>query len=110
MIELKNEAERLVAEPISSLGREIVDTVAVHPNLALVRLVDGAEQVQEGALAAAGGADHAQELTGLDFQVESLEHTDLDGILAVGLVQVGRGQEGSRFHHGDIPSKALGYS
>ena len=52
---------------VALLGRQVVDAFAVEVNGALVGLVEGAEQVQQRALARAGGADDAEKLAGSDL-------------------------------------------
>ena len=90
VVELEDEAERLVAQLIAALRRQVVDASAVEEDFALVGPVEGAEQVQQRALAGAGGADDAEELARLDLQIEAAQHFRLDGVLAVGLVQLDR--------------------
>ena len=60
----------------------------------LVRLVERAEQVQQRALAGAGRADDAQELAVRDVEVEAVEHRHLDGVLAIGLVEIDGAEQG----------------
>src|SRR5262249_36898090 len=99
VVELEDEAEGAVAEVVAAAGGDVVDAFAVQQDAAVVGVVEGAEQVQEGALAGAGGADDAEELAGPDGEVEAGEDGDLEFVLAVGLVEVaGRQQGESRFH------------
>jgi len=45
MIKLEDKAEDLIAYPVSLFGRERVDSLAIEPDFACVRFVQGAEQV-----------------------------------------------------------------
>src|SRR5207245_1629769 len=99
MVKLKNEAELPVTQPVAPLRRQVVDALVVQPDLAFVRGIDGAEQMEQGALARAGRAHDAEKLAGIDFQIESLEHRHLDGVAAISLMQIGRGQNRSRIRH-----------
>ena len=86
VVELEDEAEGLVAQLVAAARRQVVDALAVEMDLALVGPVEDAEQVQQRALAGAGGADDAQELARMHLQVEAAQHFRLDGVLAVGLL------------------------
>ena len=79
---------------LRSWGLELAgDTCKLHVDGAVVGLVERAQQVQERALAGARGADDAQELAGIDLQVEAAQHAHLVGVPAVGLVQARGAQE-----------------
>ena len=99
MVELEDEAERLIAQPIALLGGQIVDALGVEKNAALVGLVERAEQMQQRALAAAGTADDAEKLAGVHFEIHSGQHRHLDGVLAIGLVNVDRRQQRQIIEH-----------
>ena len=86
VVELEDEAEGLVAQLVALAGRQVVDASAVEADAALVGPVEGAEQVQQRALAGAGGADDAEELAGADVQVDAAQDADDVGVAAIGLV------------------------
>src|SRR5262249_30799575 len=89
MIELKNEAKGLVAEPIAIFRWQVIDPLTLQMDFTLVRPIQGSEKVKHGALAGPGGAEHAHEFAGLDFQVKPAKHPHLIRVLAVSLVQIG---------------------
>ena len=61
MIELENHAEPPVSQGIAAGGGQVVDPPALEVDLPLVGGVEGAQQVQQGALARAALADDRQE-------------------------------------------------
>ncbi len=60
---------------------------AVDANLAPIGPVDAADQVEQGALAAAAVAQQGEELAGLDVQIDVLQHGQTPVFVAVGLGQ-----------------------
>ena len=92
MVELEDETERLIAQPVPPFHGQVVDAFTFQADLPPVRRIDGAEQMQQGALPRPGCADHAEELAGVHLQVQPLEHAHLHRILVVGLVHLRGGQ------------------
>ena len=93
MVELEDEAEDAVTQPVALLGGQVVDALAVELDLALVGLVQRAEQVQQRALARARSCRRCSETRRRAPQVDALEHRGDDGVLAVSLVQPGGGEQ-----------------
>jgi len=64
----------------------VFDAVPVHQHFAPVGAVEACDQVQEGRLPAARGADEADELAGLDVQAHVVDGLDeFPALLAIGL-------------------------
>src|SRR5262245_20619029 len=61
VVELKDEAERLIAELVALARGQVINAFTFESHFTLVRAVEGAEQVQQCALARAGRADNAEE-------------------------------------------------
>src|SRR5262245_490634 len=99
MVELEDEAEGLVAQPVALLGGQVVDAVAFEKDGAVVGPIERADEVQERAFAGAGGADDAKELTVRDFEIEAAQHLDLVRVAAVRLLQSDGVQKGGRPGH-----------
>jgi len=57
VIKLKDHAELLVAQRVARVRRQVIDAASVKRNLAFVRRVERAQQVQQRALARATLAD-----------------------------------------------------
>ena len=69
VVELEYHAEVAVAKLVAGGGGEVVDPLPVKVNLPLVRGVERAQQVQQGALARAAGADDCQKLALADLRL-----------------------------------------
>ena len=104
VVELEDEAERLVADLIALLGPQVVDAALLEVDPTLVGPIERAEQVEHGALAGARVADDAEELTVAHVEIEAAQDLDLVGVLDVGLVQVDRTQERWGVEHRILPS------
>ena len=74
VVELEDEADVAVAEVREAAVVEGEDVDAGNLQAAGGGPVEGAEDVEEGALADAGGPGDAQGLAGEDLQVDALEH------------------------------------
>src|SRR5262249_37294707 len=88
MIELEDVTERLIAEQIALVGGQVIDATAIEIDSPLVWPIQRAEQVQERALAGAGGADDAEKFAACQLEIEPAQDWDLDGVLAIRLVQI----------------------
>ena len=74
MVELEDEAELRVAQPAARRAVHLGDVLAAIFDGAVVGGVEGAEDVQERALARAAAPLDGDELAGLQRQVHVLEH------------------------------------
>src|ERR1051325_1481334 len=99
MVELKNEAEGAIAQLIAFVRRQIVNAPAFEMNAAVIGLVQGAEQVQHGALARTRCADDAEKFAFIDIDVQAAQHLDAVGVLDIGLAQVQSTQQRLRSVH-----------
>src|SRR5262245_19509162 len=95
MIKLEDEAEGAIAQDVAGARRQAVDASPVEADRPLIRLVEGAHQVQQRALARARRADNREELAIAHLELDALQHLHLDGVLAVGLLQ---SLNGEHFH------------
>ena len=75
-MELEDEAEVAVAEVGEGLLREGggVDTIDTYGTD--IGAVEGADDLEQGGLAGAGGSDDADNLATVDVQVDALEHLE----------------------------------
>ena len=85
MVKLKNEPDPLVSEMGYILAIQPGNIRSVYVYLALIRLIEGAEDVQQGTFACAGFADDANDFTFLNFDIDALQNVQV----AVGFVYVG---------------------
>src|SRR5262245_41497134 len=92
MIELEDESKRVDAQPVALGAGQVVDPPAIELNRPTVGLIERAEQVQERALARARSADDAQELAGLNVEVEPAQDRNDDLVAAVAFVEIRRGE------------------
>jgi hypothetical protein len=99
-MELVDEAHGAIPEPPPGRLAERGDFLAIDPDLAGGRVVQAAEQLQQGRLAGARSPDDRDPLAGLDLEVEVLEHGERDGPLPELLAQASAGEHG-RLGHGD---------
>jgi len=67
-----------VAQPSLLGGIDMGDVLAVQLDAARGRRVQAAHQVQQRALAGAGGADDRQRLAGADVEVDAVQHGEVD--------------------------------
>ncbi len=90
MVELEDEAEGLVPQVVAVGigGGKDIDIIENHGSL--IGPVEGAEEVHEGALPAAGDADDGQEFSLFDLEVHAAEDGDLNHIQLIGLMQIRR--------------------
>ncbi len=89
VIELEDHAELAVPQGIAAGGGQVVDPLALEVDFALVRGVQRAQQVQQGALARAALAHDRQEFALADAHAQAAEHGHGERPLAIALVQVG---------------------
>ncbi len=99
MVELKDESDHFVAEPVQLPGPHPVQILPVKTDRSFVGSIQAAQQVQQRALAASGGADHCDELPLLDRQVHAFQDADTGGAHPIGLVQAFRFQYYRSFTH-----------
>lgn len=81
---LEDEADLFSAESCAAVGFDVGDVAAVDPELARSRAEHEAEDVHEGALAAAGRSHNGDELAGLEGQVDVKEDGDVESALGEG--------------------------
>jgi hypothetical protein len=85
VVALEDEADGLVPEGREPLLAPLEDVLAVEEDPAAGRDVEGAEEVEEGALARAGGAGERDELPLRDLEVDPAEHVEAPIAHEVGL-------------------------
>src|ERR1051326_5023966 len=71
MVSLEDEADAPVTNPGQLWGAERRQVLIAKPDFAVVRSVQSAEQVQQGAFASAGGALDGEKLTAADIQINA---------------------------------------
>lgn len=111
VIALEHEAECLAAQPGLLVAVQFGDVVAGEVVAAGAGPVEAAEDVHQGRLAGAGGADDGDELAGVDRQRYALEYLDFrSAIAAVALADVAQFDQGDGlrgvFHQLSLPSGA----
>ena len=80
IVELKYESH-MARPPMGELAvRQLVDALTADRNLALVRPVEPADEIQERGLAGAGRTHERQELAGRHLEIEAMQY--LDALLA----------------------------
>ena len=88
MIELKHKAE-VMAAPMADVGlRKIGDHVIADHDPPLGRFVEAGDQVEQGALAGAAGANEAQEFALGDVEIDAAQDVDDFAAASVILVNV----------------------
>ena len=88
MVELKHETDPFVAETVQLAGSDTVEVATVELDDAFIGPVQAAQDVQERALAAAGGPDDGDELAFVHGQIHALEDVDPRRAHPVGLMDV----------------------
>ena len=88
-----------------SPGIQLRDVRPIHQHAALIGVVQAVDELDEGGLAAAGGAQHADQLSGLDGQAHVVECGRGGAGEALGDVDEfhgggGRGLHGAPFERG----------
>src|SRR5258705_205391 len=78
MMELEDESHLPVPELGGGAGVEVGVARAVEPDVAAARRVEGAEQVQQGALPRPRGADDGDELPAPHVEIDAAQ--DLEGL------------------------------
>jgi hypothetical protein len=79
MVELEDQADAAVAHARQLPGAELLNLPPLEPDFARVRQVEGPEDVQERALARAGGAGDRQALPRQHGQVDRAQDLDAPG-------------------------------
>ena len=59
---------------VALVGGDVVDALAQEEHVALVRLLEAADDAQDRGLAAAGGAQQGEEFVVVDVQADVLQH------------------------------------
>jgi hypothetical protein len=80
VMKLEHEAEVARAQPREGLVLEQLCTLAADPYLACRRAIEQTDEIEQGALARARGADHRRELAVFDAQVDAVEHPGDDDV------------------------------
>ena len=101
---LVDEAQVPVAQRRQRPVRQPVDAPPGQLHRARVRAVEAGQQVQQGALAAAGHADHGRALAGGELEVEAAQHLDPQRARAEGLGEPRAAQH--RLTHSAAPPPA----
>ncbi len=86
---LEHEADPVAAEPGLFVGGEFVGIHPVEPDHPVGGDFDRAEQEEQRALAASGGAHHRSGFSGLEVHVHSVEHAQEPGRRRVVLDEIG---------------------
>ena len=73
-MKLEHETYVLVAETCQTVGAELCNVLAGNDNLAGIRLVQSADNLQESSLAGTTGTDDTHHLALAYLQVYALEH------------------------------------
>lgn len=73
MVELKHEADLLVAKGSQSSVVQFTDFGAVNDELPAISLIQGANNVKQGRLSSSRGADDAYDLLLSDVQIDAFE-------------------------------------
>ena len=94
---LEDGADAFAAEEVQAVGVELVDARAEQADLAGVGPVDAAEAVEQGGLAAAGGAGEGDAFAGGDGEGHGVEHAA--GAVVFGHAGDGEGGRGGRDRH-----------
>jgi len=101
VVALKDEAEVLAAQGRQRIGRQPACLPSSHPIATLARLIEAAQNVEQGRFAGAGGADDGHHLAPRYGQIDALEH--LDAPLPVAKMAADPAQLQQWFPHGHIP-------
>src|SRR5260221_14576677 len=94
MMELVNEAQRLVAQMALGHRRQLIHALAQQRYLARSRRIEPAQNMQQGALARAGRADNGDGLAGPDAEIDAAQYRHIDRALMKGLDQIAARQHG----------------
>ena len=93
VVELEDEPHASGPVVAAVVVGKVVEDLAVDDHLAAVDLVEAGEAVEERGLAAAAGAHDGDDLAAGHVQVHPLEGVHLDDAGAVGLLEVGGGDD-----------------
>jgi hypothetical protein len=96
-MKLEDETDRGVAEAGERDLTELREVLTGDTHLAGIGAIEGAENIQQSALAAAGGSKDGDGFTGIDSKIEIAEH--IDGVAAV-QGAIGFGEMGDFDEHG----------
>src|SRR5574340_134283 len=87
MVELVDEAKRAIAQ-VAALGfRNREGIASQQADRAAGRRVEPTQQMEQGALARARGADDRKRLAGMDFKINAAEHRHIGPALAENLAE-----------------------
>ena len=95
-MKLEHEADLPVAKRDELRIRQRRQVRAVDGDRPRVRAIEAAEQMQQRALADAGGADDGDHLSGLDLQIEIPKHDERPSADRIALGDAGRLEERHR--------------
>ncbi len=101
MVALKDETEVLAAQGRQRIGRQPTRLPPGYPIATLARLIEAAQNIEQGRFAGAGGTDDGHHLASRYGQVDPLEH--LDAPLPVTKMAADPAQLQQWFPHGHIP-------
>ena len=105
VVELEDEADAVVAQAAPGTPAQREDVAPLIRDRAFVRQIQGSEDVQQGALAAAAGAHDGDELARLDGQGGAVEHAHRLAPHDVGLEQALGFQQWFTHNAGHPPAK-----
>ena len=88
MMKLIYKSKRGIAQCAERRLRQLADVLTLQRHAALRNVIQPAEQVQQRALARAGGADDGKRLAGVNIEVDAEQNRHLDFPLQIGFVQV----------------------
>jgi hypothetical protein len=101
MMMLEHETDELVSETRTLFAVEVVHLVTVELQGAGFRTVEQANQMEQGALADAGGPDDRQQLATRDLEVQITKNVDSRRARAVALCQRFEADHGHSTEHAD---------
>src|SRR5262245_47414741 len=101
MVELKNKAD-ITGPPVGKLGlRHVADQLPGNPDVALARLIEPGNQVEQSGFSRAGRPHQRQKLALLHIEIEVDKHIDLFASAAEVLVNPADADK--RFGHDVAP-------
>ncbi len=71
MIELKDHSKLFITQPIARPGGQLVDSMIPKVNLAGIRLIESAEQMEQRTFTRTALTDDGQELAGAQVEINS---------------------------------------
>lgn len=108
VIELEDEAQLATAVLAEVLAREGCEVASIDGDAAAVYVFEAADEVQEGRLARAGGAEHDANLALIDARGDAVKDLDAGLAVAVVLLEPIDDEVGGVALHGTLQSLRMG--